>query len=74
MGWFALIGIKELASKIDMNGVILIILGGVLFSIGILFYISEKIKYGHAIWHLFYISGCICHYFAIIIYSIPYQI
>ena len=74
MGWFALIGIKGLMNTMDMNGMILIFVGGLLFSIGVLFYLSKKISYGHAIWHLFYISGCICHYFTIVLYTIPYNI
>ena len=74
MGWFALIGIKELMNTMDINGMILIFLGGFLFSIGVFFYISKTLKYGHAIWHLFYISGCVCHYFTIVLYTIPYRI
>tara|TARA_Y100001970_G_C13915016_1_gene690495 strand:+ start:114 stop:746 length:633 start_codon:yes stop_codon:yes gene_type:complete len=74
MGWFALVGIKELIYVMDMNGVILIFSGGLFFSIGIFFYFWEKYKHGHAIWHLFYISGCICHYLAIAVYTIPYKI
>ena len=74
MGWFALIGIKELMNVMDINGIILIFSGGLLFSIGLLFYMWETFRYGHAIWHLFYISGCICHYFTIVGYTIPYKI
>jgi hemolysin III len=74
MGWFALIGIKGLMNTMDINGMILIFVGGLLFSIGVLFYISKKLSYGHAIWHLFYISGCICHYFTIVLYTMPYNI
>ena len=74
MGWFALIGIKELTNTMDMNGIILIFLGGLFFSIGVLFYSWKSFRYGHAIWHLFYISGCICHYLTIIGYTIPYKI
>ena len=73
MGWFALIGIKELLNVMDINGIILIFSGGLFFSIGLLFYIWETFKYSHAIWHLFYISGCICHYLTIIGYAIPYK-
>ena len=36
-------------------------------------YMWDNKKYFHAIWHLFYISGCICHYFAIVFYTIPYK-
>ena len=74
MGWFALIGIKELMNVMDINGIILIFLGGLLFSIGLFFYMWETFRYSHAIWHLFYISGCICHYLTIIGYTIPYKI
>jgi len=74
MGWFALIGIKELVNSMDINGMILIFLGGLFFSIGILFYISKTLRYGHAIWHLFYIFGCICHYFTIVLYTMPHKI
>ena len=74
MGWFALIGIKELIYVMDINGVILIFSGGLFFSIGIFFYFWETHKHGHAIWHLFYISGCICHYLAVAVYTIPYKI
>ena len=74
MGWSALIGIKELVNVMDMHGVLLIVIGGLLFSIGILFYFWKTCRYGHAIWHLFYIGGCICHYLTIVGYTIPYKI
>ena len=73
MGWIALIGIKELINTIDINGIILIFLGGLFFTIGLFFYIWEKSKYSHALWHLFYIGGCICHYLTIVSYSLPYK-
>ena len=74
MGWFALIGIKELINVMDTNGIILIFLGGFFFSVGLFFFIWETSRYSHAIWHLFYISGCICHYLAIVNYTMPYKI
>ena len=74
MGWLALIGISELMNTMHTNGIILIFSGGLFFSIGIFFYIWETFKYSHAIWHLFYISGCICHYLTIVRYAIPFKI
>jgi len=74
MGWFALIGIKELMNVMDINGIILIFSGGLFFSIGLFFYMWETFRYSHAIWHLFYISGCICHYLTIVGYTMPYKI
>tara|TARA_Y100000588_G_scaffold268899_1_gene284176 strand:+ start:2735 stop:3367 length:633 start_codon:yes stop_codon:yes gene_type:complete len=74
MGWFALVGIKELINTMDMNGVFLIFAGGLFFSIGIFFYSWKTSKYGHAIWHFFYIIGCVCHYLTIACYTIPYKV
>ena len=74
MGWFALVGIKELINTMDMDGVLLIFAGGLFFSIGIFFYSCKTLKYGHAIWHLFYIIGCVCHYLTIVGYTIPYKV
>ena len=74
MGWFALIGISELMDAMHTNGIILIFSGGLFFSIGLFFYMWETFRYSHAIWHLFYISGCICHYLTIVGYTIPYKI
>ena len=71
MGWFALLGINRLMNTMDINGIISIFTGGLFFSVGVVFYVSKNLKYGHAIWHLFYISGCICHYFTILFYTIP---
>ena len=63
MGWFALIGIKQLIDKMDMNGTILIFIGGLLFTVGVFFLMWKTFRYSHAIWHLFYIAGCVCHYY-----------
>jgi len=74
MGWLSIIAIKPLYNNMDLIGFLLIIFGGLFFTIGIFFYIWDNKKYFHAIWHLFYISGCACHYFAILFYTIPYKI
>ena len=74
MGWLSIISIKQLYNNIDLIGIILIVCGGLFFTTGIFFYMWDNKKYFHAIWHLFYISGCICHYFAIVFYTIPYKL
>jgi len=44
----------------------LIILGGIFYSIGVVFYKADRIPFNHAIWHLFVLAGSITHYFAIL--------
>ncbi|RDV28172.1 hemolysin III family protein [Alteromonas aestuariivivens] len=70
MGWIALGLIYPLYLALPGTGLWLIVAGGVCFSIGVFFYVSKKVKYTHAIWHLFVIGGCCCHYFSIYYYVV----
>jgi len=72
LGWLAIFAIKPLFDTIGWDGLSLIILGGLLYSIGVLFYVSKRIPYNHAIWHLFVLAGNICHYYAVLFEVIPY--
>ena len=73
MGWLSLIAIKPLYNNIDFIGFLLIIFGGIFFTVGVFFYIWDNKKYFHAIWHLFVLFGCACHYFSILFYVIPFK-
>ena len=74
MGWLSVVAAKPLYNNMDIIGFLLIIFGGLFFTIGIFFYMWDNKKYFHAIWHLFVLSGCICHYFSIAFYVIPFNI
>lgn len=65
MGWMCLLMIKEMIAKLPPVGLVLLMIGGILYTIGVIFYAWEKLPYNHAIWHLFVLGGSICHYFAI---------
>lgn len=68
-GWSALFLIKKLISNIGIYGVILIIVGGLIYSIGtILYALGSKKKYMHSVFHFFCIAASICHYFAIYLF------
>lgn len=71
MGWLAVIAAKPMYEAIPLNGILLIVAGGILFSAGSIFYLWEKLRFNHAIWHLFVLGGGICHFFAIFFYSYP---
>ncbi|MDC1420128.1 hemolysin III family protein [Euryarchaeota archaeon] len=71
MGWLVIIGIKPLYDSIGSTGLTLIVLGGVFYSIGVVFYSSERIPFNHAIWHIFVLAGSISHYLAISLEVIP---
>ena len=71
MGWLSLIVVYQLAMSIEMGGLVLLALGGVIYSLGVIFYVAKRIPYNHAIWHLFVLAGCACHFFAIYLYVTP---
>jgi hemolysin III len=72
MGWLAIIGIKPLFDSVGWDGLGLVILGGIFYSIGVVFYSWERVPFNHAIWHLFVLAGSISHYFAILFAVIPH--
>lgn len=68
-GWSAVLFIKPLIAGVGVAGLIFIILGGVMYSIGALLYgLGSKKKYMHSVFHFFCIAGSIFHYLAIYLY------
>lgn len=70
MGWCALIPVYQLMQKLTRGGIIFLVVGGSLYTIGVIFYKLKKIRYMHSIWHLFVLGGAIMHYFCIQLYVI----
>ncbi|WAT01170.1 PAQR family membrane homeostasis protein TrhA [Rouxiella chamberiensis] len=68
MGWLSLIVIYQLAMKLSTGGVILLAAGGIIYTLGVIFYASKRLRFGHAIWHGFVLGGCFCHFLAIYYY------
>ncbi|WP_012071000.1 PAQR family membrane homeostasis protein TrhA [Marinomonas sp.] len=70
LGWLILIVIKPLISLMEPNGLLLLVLGGVLYTLGVVFFvIDSRMRYGHLVWHLFVVGGTVCHYFSIYYYG-----
>ena len=73
MGWSVVLTIVPVVSAVLSRGVfglILLVLGGLFYTFGILFYKSDK-KYMHFIWHFFVLGGSVLHYFFVLFYCIP---
>ena len=70
LGWLIIFDIQTLFNLIDANAKNLVILGGVFYSVGVFFYLSDSIKNNHAIWHVFVLLGSMSHYFLILFYII----
>ncbi|MCG7584440.1 hemolysin III family protein [Photobacterium sp. OFAV2-7] len=71
MGWLALVAVYPLALSLSTGGLVLLGLGGVIYSLGVVFYVNDRLPYNHAIWHLFVLGGTVCHFLAIYYYVTP---
>lgn len=71
MGWGIIAAMKTLIATVAKPGIILLFIGGIVYSAGAVFYILKQYKYTHSVWHLFVLAGSIFHYFSIMIYVLP---
>ncbi|MFJ7936839.1 hemolysin III family protein [Sporosarcina sp. NPDC096371] len=69
MGWLILIAIKPLFYQLTFAGFALLVIGGLLYTVGSIFYAWRKIPYNHAIWHLFVMAGSASMYFCVLLYT-----
>ena len=68
MGWLIVIDINFLFELLNVEAKLLLIVGGLSYTLGTIFYSLDKIKYSHSIWHLFVLSGSVSHYLMILLY------
>jgi hemolysin III len=68
MGWLCIIAAKPMIILLSPGALALLVLGGVFYTAGIVFYNAKRIPYSHAVWHLFVVAGSVCHYLAIALY------
>jgi hemolysin III len=71
MGWLIVFAWNQITENVAYDGVVLLVIGGVLYTIGAIFYVWRGFKYHHAIWHLFVLAGTILHFFSILFYLLP---
>jgi hemolysin III len=68
MGWLCIVAVKPMFVLLSPGALALLAAGGVLYTVGIVFYNSKRVPYSHAVWHLFVVAGSVCHYLAIVLY------
>ncbi|OAA91847.1 PAQR family membrane homeostasis protein TrhA [Clostridium ljungdahlii] len=68
MGWIIIFAMKRLLLLLPPAGIVLLVAGGIIYTVGAFLYMLDKIPYNHAIWHLFVIGGSACHFFCVLLY------
>jgi hemolysin III len=71
LGWLCVFVFKEMLVSIPMGGIIWLVVGGLFYMVGVIFYALQKIPYMHVVWHFFVLGGSICHYIAVLLYLAP---
>jgi hemolysin III len=69
MGWLALIAIRPLWLRLPVSGWLWIFAGGIAYTAGVAFYASNRLRYGHFVWHLCVLTGTTCHFFVVLWYA-----
>jgi hemolysin III len=70
MGWLIVFDFSTLSQRVAPNAINLLFAGGIAYTVGIVFYVFEKIPFNHVIWHCFVLAGAICHFFMILCFVI----
>ena len=73
MGWVIVVAIEPLMSSVATGGLVLLVLGGLCYTLGVVFYVWYRLSYNHAIWHVFVLAGSTLHFFAVLFYVIPQE-
>jgi hemolysin III len=65
MGWLILIAVRPLAVAVPVKTLIWLFAGGVAYTGGTIFFVNERRRYNHFVWHLFVLAGTLCHFCAV---------
>lgn len=68
MGWLIVLAWKPLIANYDANGIVWLVAGGLLYTVGTIFYVWRSFPFHHAVWHLFVLGGSFSHFMAIYLY------
>jgi len=71
MGWIIVFAMKPLINNLPLEGLLWLVAGGISYTIGAILYSIKKIKFNHAIFHLFVLIGSFCHFVAVYFYILP---
>jgi hemolysin III len=66
LGWTSLVALGPLSAGVSPTGITLLVSGGILYSIGVVFHLWTSLRYQNAIWHCFVLAAAACHYVAVL--------
>lgn len=70
MGWLVVVAAGPVVTHVPGGAIGWLVAGGLLYSVGVIFFASDRLRYAHAVWHLFVLGGSVCHYVAVLGYVV----
>src|SRR5690606_36684583 len=70
MGWLALLVMDDMQQYLSAQSLTFLIIGGLAYTVGALFYALKRVRYTHAIWHIFVLIGAGSHFLSIYLYML----
>ena len=67
MGWVIIIAVKPMLNSLPGLSLVFLLIGGIFYTVGVIFYSLKKIKWFQSVWHLFTVAGSVLHYFSVLI-------
>ena len=71
MGWMIVVALPQIKASLTPAGFATLVAGGITYTVGVVFYIMDKVPYMHFIWHLFVLGGSVCHWVCITFHVLP---
>jgi hemolysin III len=71
MGWLVVIAFEPLVRSVHPDGLLLMVAGGLAYTLGVVFYGWRRLPYNHAVWHVCVLAGSACHFSCVLAYVIP---
>ena len=65
MGWLGILAIPVILRNMSLLGVVLLVLGGIAYTVGVVFYRQKEKRYRHGIWHFFVLAGTVLQFFTV---------
>lgn len=70
LGWLVVVAFKPLMASLPRQGLVLLVAGGIAYTVGVAFYAAKPLPFHHAVWHVFVLAGSVLHFLAVLLYVI----
>lgn len=71
LGWLIIVALGPLIAHVPHGGIWLLLAGGACYSVGVIFYHWHRLRYHHAVWHVFVVGGSMCHVLSVLLFLVP---